>query len=92
MPTFREWVIHHPRDWTSQQAQSYMRDTTMGFTQAIQPVQVAVGPVNAVAVLLTVVTQLARANPVFHENIKDHLANVYDLIESIDPMKGLTKQ
>lgn len=92
MPTFREWVIHHPRDWTPPQAQAYMRDTTMGFMQAIQPVAQALGPLNAVAILLTVVTQLARANPVYHENIKDHLANVYDLIDGLDPMKGLTKQ
>lgn len=92
MPVLREWLLHYPRDWTPAQAQEYIRDTTAALAQATLPIMHAVGPDRAAAILLTIVLNMAKANPVYHENLKDALARTYDAIDGMDPMKGLTKQ
>lgn len=84
MPIFREWIIHHPSDWTPVQAQAYVRDVTLGFVQAATPICAAIGPEKTCHIFLTVIAQIAKANPVWVENIKDAMARTYDLIESVE--------
>ena len=88
MPNLKEWLLHFPRDWTQAQAQEYVRDTTHSLVNAALPIMHAVGPDRASAMFLTVVLNMARANPVYHENIKDAMARTYDAIEQLDPFKG----
>lgn len=94
MPQLREWMLHFPTDWTAAQALEYVRDVTMQLNQAMLPAMQALGPTRACAILLTVVANYARANPVYHEEIKDLLANVYDVVGSADPFSvaGAAKQ
>ena len=92
MPTLREWMLHFPTDWTPAQAQGFVQDTTFAMTNAMQPIAATVGPDRACAILLTIVTYIARANPVYHENIKDLLANTFDSLETINPFPKGPKQ
>lgn len=66
----------------------YIRDTTIALNNAVFPICQAVGPTRACAVLLTIITTVARANPVYCEDIKNMMANMYDLVDQMDPMKG----
>ncbi len=92
MPQLREWMLHFPRDWTPAQANQYCQDVTVSFVNTSLPVMHAIGPERACACLLTAVVNIVRANPVYHEDIKNLLANVYDLIDQIEPFKGACKQ
>lgn len=92
MPQLREWLLHFPRDWTPVQATQYVQDITLALVNTTQPIMHTVGPDRAAAIMLTVILNMARANPVYHENIKDAMARTYDAIEALDPMKGATKQ
>ena len=88
MPQLKEWLLHFPRDWTPPQATEYIRDTTMMLVNSALPIMQAVGPDRASAMFLTVILNMARANPVYHENIKDAMARTYDAVEQLDPFKG----
>ena len=88
MPHLREWMLHYPADWTPPQAQGYLQDVTMALGQTVTGIMSTVGPDRASAILLTLVCNMARSNPVYHENIKDSLAKVYALIEDLDPLKS----
>ena len=88
MPVLREWLMHFPSDWTMAQAKAYSQDVTMALVQAATPILNSIGPQNTAAVFLTVVLQIARANPVYHENIKDMMAATYNAVEALDPFAG----
>lgn len=87
MPVLREWLMHFPTDWTPIQGKAYAQDVTMALVQAATPILNCIGPQNTAAVFLTVILNIARANPVYHENIKDMMAGTYNAIEALDPFK-----
>lgn len=91
MPALREWMIHFPSDWTPAQAHGFCQDTTLALVNHSRVIASAVGPVHTAACFLTAVLNLTRGNPVYHEDIKNVMASVYDLIDSLDPFKGATK-
>ena len=92
MPQLREWMLHYPSDWTTPQALAYVRDVTVSLNNTIVPVVQAIGCTRTAAILMTIVTTIARANPVYHEDIKNVMANMYDLVDQLDPMKGAKLQ
>ncbi len=85
MPALKEWMLHFPSDWTSPQAQQYCQDVTLSLVNASLPIMHAVGPERACAILLTAVLNIVRANPVYHEDIKNVMATTYDMIDGMDP-------
>jgi len=91
MPLFKEWIVHHPSDWTPVQKQSYMQDTTAALCQALNPIMAAIGPVRTTHIIGTIIASIARVNPVYVESIKDGLANVYDLLEKMTPAAPVVK-
>jgi hypothetical protein len=91
MPTLREWMLHFPADWTPAQAHGYCQDVTLMLVNTSLPIMHAVGPERACACLMTAVLNIVRANPVYHEDIKNVLASVYDLIDGMDPFAAKGK-
>lgn len=92
MPVLREWMMHYPTDWTPPQAGQFMEETTLNLVNQMSIVNTALGPVRTSGIMLTVVLALARKNPVFHKDIEDLMANVFDMIAKTEPMGAEAKQ
>lgn len=92
VPQFREWVVNYPAYWTPAQGRAYMQDTVAMLNQAIAPSVMALGPAHAAAMCLSVVTSIARGNPVYVADIQKQMANAYDLVGQLNAFEGATKQ
>lgn len=92
MPQLVEWMVHHPRDWTTVQAKAYGSHVLGQLVQGIKPVNEALGPATTAAILLSAVGLLAQCNPLSARDICKHLANAFDMIDEIDPLKEAVAQ
>jgi len=83
MPALREWAVNFPKYWTPAQAKAFMGDTSTMLMQAIYPALQAVGPLNGVSILLSVIAQITRSNLVYAHDIQGAMARAYDLVDQM---------
>lgn len=88
MPFMHEWMLHHPSDWTPAQAGAYTQHTFQQLTHALVPTNQALGASRTAGILLGVVALVARANPLAARDICVQMANAFELIDDMDPLKG----
>lgn len=92
MPALIEWMMHYPADWTPVQARAYASHTLQQLTVGLRQPLEALGPSVVSSVLCTMIALIAQANPLAARDICNSLANAFDSIENIDPLKGATQQ
>ena len=85
MPHLRSWQIIHPSKWSVPQAEAYVQDTTAALTVGMHPLTLAMGPLVACNVLCSVIFLIARANPVWVDEMLDSLAQVSENMAGIMP-------
>ena len=85
MPNLRTWQLFHPSKWTQDQAEAYVQDTAAALTVGISPVTMAVGPLAACNILLSVIYQIARHNPMLIDQILDSMAQCSEQMVIVDP-------
>lgn len=88
MPILREWMVNYPSYWTPAQAHAYAKHVAMELRVFFGNVANAIGPVNAINILLSVITDGARANPVYINDVQGSMARAFDLLNQI---RGVTE-
>lgn len=92
MPQLLEWMIHHPRDWTTPQAKAYQSHVVRMTAQALVPTLQALGPTATAAILQAVLIQIVQANRLSARDVCSQLANTFEVLEELDPLKGAVAQ
>lgn len=87
MPYLHEWMVHHPSDWTPAQAGAYAQHTLAVLTHAIAPTHQALGASKTAGILLAVIALLAKANTIHARDICVQMANAFEAIDDMDPLK-----
>lgn len=88
MPSIRHWQLRPPDLWTPDDARDYIVDTTATLTGSMRPVLSAIGPLQTVNILLTMVYHIAKANPVWSDHIVTSLDEVADGIVKMMPTRA----
>lgn len=91
MPILKDWMCNYPAYWTSLQANDYARHCAMELRMFFANCAGAIGPVGAIQILLSVVTDGARANPVYINDVQGSMARAYDLLTQIKDASEGTK-
>lgn len=92
MPALAEWMLHFPADWTPDQARDYRQFVLRQLVAAMTPCVQALGVPQTAGIMLSVVAYMVQCNPLAARDVCEQMANAYDAIEKMDPLKGASVQ
>jgi hypothetical protein len=74
-------MVHNPMDWTDEQLAAYLQDSTANLTLGMMPVVQICSPLAAANMLLSILANIALANPQWITAILSSMAEVAEALD-----------